>query len=193
VLDAPVPSPGAPLKLDVALGGGGSVNTWLGPQPLGSFDLFLEVLPRSQAWSLRLSLFTGSASAEVDERTAEFGLWGAALGFCPLGVGARWGWRWSGCGELRLGRSTAAGDEASRLAAGAQRALPWGGAAALTRVQTPRFSGVRLELEGGALAPFWHREFQFEEPEARVFATPMLGWMARVGLQVPLEAVHAAD
>lgn len=177
----------------IAFGAGAAANNWLGQSPFALFDVFVDLLPAARGGSARLAGSMGLARATVDGRSADFDFWGGELALCPGSFGSRWSWQWTNCAQLRIGRLRAAGDSRSTLQTGRERSFVWVDLGAVTRLLTPPVGGVRFEAELGLQAPFWRREFRFEEPDAHLVETPTIGATGGVAVLIPLDARQPTD
>jgi hypothetical protein len=183
----PPPAGHAGRRWKVALGAGVEANDWVGPWPAEVFGVSFDAVSPSRGWSVRAVGVYGMSERASNGRRAEFSYWGGHLDLCPIALGGAGSWRWTSCAELHLGSLQASGDESSTLATGlSQRALLATGVAG-TRLQTPPFWAIRLELETGLAFPLVRQTFQFGAPEEVVFASPAVGLLGRAGILVPLD------
>jgi hypothetical protein len=139
---------------------------------------------------MRFAGVFGRAQRRLNDRRAEFRLWGGRIDVCPLSLARGPSWRWSNCAAAQLGVLHAWGDEQSELARGFSRTAAWSALDLRSRVQTPLLWVLRFEAETGLSAPLLGREFRFGAPAETVFESPRIGLFARAGILVPLDGAR---
>ncbi len=141
---------------------------------------FVELAPRSDAWTLRVTGFASPATATDENWGVDWTVYGGRVETCP--VSWRYGWSLGGCvmGELGM-----VGVEGRSHVGGAVRdeRLLWADAGIGVRGSSPSAWGLNLEAQLGVAVPFTRYEWKFESPAATLGNVPAATLFLELGLR----------
>lgn len=136
---------------------------------------------RPSAFSPSLTLSLSHTRNELFESSRHVGmaLTGLSLAICPFSLRLHAAVRVEPCAAASAAELKASGRE---LPAAATVSRAWWGAGALARVSVSPWSGLSLEVEGGALVPLVERHFVVEPSGRSLGSTPEVAPFVTAGL-----------
>ena len=174
------PPPPPPTRWRLGLGAQVAMAMGSAPNALFGAALFGELRAPSTRGAVRLSLEGATSSSTLGPAEARFTLWGGRLDACPVGVAAG-AFGIEPCAAFEAGAMVAAGAAVQNAQT---HVRPWLAPGAILRARWS-FAPARLhvEAEGGALFAIVRDEYFFQ-PQTSVYAVPLVGARAAVGVGV---------
>ncbi|RYZ05833.1 MAG: hypothetical protein EOO73_18140 [Myxococcales bacterium] len=180
--DAGAASPSAPARWQWQAGAQASLGQMVAPHlQAGGALLGRARWERQRPLSPSFTLSLGHSRNELFEssRHAGVALTGVSLSGCPVSLWLGTAVRLEPCLTASAAELKASGRD---LPAAASVSRSWWGAGALARVSVSAWSGLSLEVEGGALVPLIERRFVVEPSGRSLGSTPDVAPFVTAGL-----------